>query len=63
MGGMFYQAVAFNQEVSSWNVASVSNMYSMFNSATVFNQNLARWNVLRVNAAASVTEGLISGSP
>jgi hypothetical protein len=41
-------ASAFNRDIGSWNVASVSNMFNLFLSALSFNQNLAGWNVARV---------------
>lgn len=38
----------FNQNISSWNVSSVTNMSSMFASAIYFNQPLNNWNVSSV---------------
>ena len=43
MTGMFYQAVSFNQDLSSWNVGSLVSGSSMFNLATSFNQDLSNW--------------------
>ncbi len=37
MGAMFFGAAAFNQNISSWNVGSVTIMSSMFQDATGFN--------------------------
>jgi len=34
---MFYGATAFNQDISTWNVSSVTDMNSMFRGATSFN--------------------------
>jgi surface protein len=54
MEGMFYQATTFNQDISRWNVASVTSFsssgYGMFGGASAFDQNIASWNVLRVTS-------------
>ena len=44
MSAMFNRSV-FNQNISNWNVNSVTNMNSMFVRATLFNQDLSAWNV------------------
>ena len=39
MSGLFYDARAFNQPISTWNTGNVTDMTSMFGaSTTVFNQ-------------------------
>eukprot|EP00978_Attheya_sp_CCMP212_P045533 scaffold350205_cov35-Attheya_sp.AAC.2 len=49
MQNMFVAASAFNQDLSAWNVSSVTTLSGMFsNGASVFNQNLSAWNVSRV---------------
>ncbi|WP_367190930.1 BspA family leucine-rich repeat surface protein, partial [Aliivibrio fischeri] len=35
---MFIDAAAFNQDLSGWNTANVTNMSYMFTSAAAFNQ-------------------------
>merc|ERR1712183_286759 len=57
MCGLFYSAHPsyrscfddFNEDVSAWNVSSVTTMERMFNRATAFNADLNAWNVGNVN--------------
>ena len=44
MKEMFYEAPAFNQDISNWDVSNVTNMESMFYGATAFNNNDAALN-------------------
>ena len=49
MGGMFYSAQVFNQDIGQWNTAAVTNMEDMFRFAYAFNQYLrGGWDVTRV---------------
>ena len=48
MRGMFYRAMAFNQDISAWNVSVVTDMSGMFYEATAFNQDISEWNVSAV---------------
>jgi hypothetical protein len=48
MSFMFWYALAFNQDISSWVVSNVTNMESMFDGALVFNANIAGWNTVNV---------------
>lgn len=44
MTSMFNNS-AFNQNISSWDVSTVTRMQFMFSNATVFNQDLTGWSV------------------
>jgi surface protein len=47
---MFNQASAFNQDISGWNTAAVTNMDRMFESAISFNQNISGWCVSNITS-------------
>ena len=52
MGGMFGNAIAFNQPIGDWDVSNVTDMGGMFfgfDVVTSFNQDLSNWNVSSVN--------------
>ena len=42
---MFYNAKAFNKDISNWNIRGVTDMSEMFMKAETFNQPLQLWNV------------------
>jgi surface protein len=71
MGGMFYGAELFNQDITSWNVSKVSDFTNMFKGAAVFNQNIRKWSVeendtlddMFAGATAFLTEYGIPATP
>ena len=48
MEQMFYNADAFNQPLSRWDVSSVTNMRYMFYDADAFNKDILGWDTSRV---------------
>ena len=47
---MFHYASAFNQDLSGWEVHSVTSMSLMFASASAFNQDISGWAVHSVRS-------------
>ena len=47
MSALFYDK-RFNEDISSWDVSSVTNMVHMFNRANNFNQDISSWDVSSV---------------
>ena len=45
---MFDGATAFNQDISGWDTAAVTNMSGMFAGATSFNQDISGWDTAQV---------------
>ena len=48
MSDLFYQAQAFNKDISSWDTSTVTNMDGMFAQASLFNQPIGLWNTTNV---------------
>ena len=57
---MFWNASAFNGDISSWDTAAVTNMGFMFYFASAFNQNLSGWCVTNIT---SEPQEFSTGSP
>ena len=56
MGGTFGYC-AFNQPLSSWNTANVTNFTQMFSGNSTFNQDISAWNVAAVSNMSSMFSG------
>jgi surface protein len=48
MDFMFEGAYVFNQDISAWNVSSVTDMRLMFVGASMFDQDISAWDVSSV---------------
>lgn len=48
LGYLFSNCIAFNQDLSGWDVSAVTNMTNMFNQASIFNGDITNWNVSNV---------------
>jgi len=71
MGGMFYRATNFNEDIGGWNTSNVTNMSSMFAGARRFNQDaggifyrainfnkhIGRWNTANVTNMSGMFDG------
>ena len=66
MSYMFYQALAFNQNISTWNISSVTNMSGMFDSTALSTTNydaiLNGWSALTVQAGVELGAATIQYS-
>ena len=54
---MFNGATAFNQDISNWKTAAVTDMHGMFYRATSFNQDISRWNTGKVTDMYAMFNG------
>lgn len=52
----------FNEDISGWNVANVTDMTAMFYGAKSFNCDISRWNVANVKKRDLMFDGAISYS-
>ena len=48
MSDLFRDKTDFNDDISNWDVSSITNMFRMFHSASSFNQDIGSWNVSSV---------------
>ena len=48
IGYLFFNARAFNQDISSWNTSNVDYAHATFYSAVAFNQNLGGWDTSKI---------------
>ena len=59
MSDMFYKATSFNQDISGWNVGSVTDMSGMFKDASSFNQDLSSLDMTNVTTFTDMLKGTV----
>eukprot|EP01013_Petalomonas_cantuscygni_P006133 TRINITY_DN1699_c2_g3_i1.p2 TRINITY_DN1699_c2_g3~~TRINITY_DN1699_c2_g3_i1.p2 ORF type:complete len:124 (-),score=38.67 TRINITY_DN1699_c2_g3_i1:423-794(-) len=59
MSSMFQLAMAFNGDVSGWDVSKVTDMYYMFQLAMAFNGNVSAWDVSNVTDMTNMFAGVV----
>ena len=51
---------SFNQDISNWDVSSVTDMWGMFAAVPSFNQDISKWNISSVTDMGFMLNGAIS---
>ena len=57
---MFRDATSFNDDISNWDVSTVTNMRAMFKGASSFNQDISNWDVSSVTLMTALFWGATS---
>lgn len=60
LGGMFENAIAFNGDLSNWDVTPITNMTGMFRGASSFNGDISGWDTKNVTSMAGMFQGASS---
>ncbi|MFY2514092.1 BspA family leucine-rich repeat surface protein, partial [Acinetobacter soli] len=60
ISGMFSECLAFNQDLSSWNVAKVTEMQYLFNLAPLVNFEVKNWAIQNVINMTNMFSGATS---
>ena len=60
MDSTFTGCSSLNQDISGWNVSTVTSMSNMFSGTNIFNQNLSSWNVSNVTNMSYMFYGAVA---
>lgn len=55
--GLFYERTTFNDDISDWDVSSVTNLDNAFRNTKAFNQDLSGWDVSNVTTMVGALRG------
>ena len=57
MGGMFWDTSKFDQNIGTWSMGNITNIYGMFDGASNYDQNIEAWDTGNVTIMRGMFDG------